>query len=342
MRSQCIVSVLSLAKAGSESFDTDPAYFVNIRRFRSKVMRQERHVNNTQSVLDGTITSVATSLTLTDGSGFPSEGDFRLLIEEELLLATARSSNVLTVERGIEGTTPAEHISGKIVRVIVTEGALEQFWSDFDPFYVPNATPPSRIFDASGDVIGHAGFTWYNQGTATVEDLADGSILLTTPAGADNQLRGKWMAAPSTPYVLTVAVAGLWLQSALDYPQCGITVENSGDGKLVCIVLHWRVGMFPAIQIMKLNSYTSFDSSFLSPTEAAMPSELAWLRFADNGTNHTFSISLDGVNWLQIYTGSRTLWLSNGGDRIGFGHDRAGNDAYGINHFTYIKHWSLS
>lgn len=305
-------------------------------------MRQERHVNNTESNLNGGITSGATSLTLMDGSGFPSEGDFRLLIEEELLLATARSSNVLTVERGIEGTTPAAHDSGKGVRVIVTEGALEQFWSDFDPFYIPNATPPSRIFDASGDPIGHADFTWYNQGTATVEDLADGSILLTTPTGSGNQMRGKWMAPPSTPYVLTAAMAGLWLQSAVDYPQCGLTVENGVDGKLVCIMLHWRTGFSPAIQIMKLNSYTSFNSSLRGPDEAAMPSELAWLRFADNGTNHTFSMSLDGVNWLQLYTGSRTEWLSNGGNRIGFGHDRAGNDVDSIPHFTYLKHWSLS
>jgi hypothetical protein len=51
--------------------------------------------------------------------------------------------------------------------------------------------------------------------------------------------------------------------------------------------------------------------------------------------------TLNSVNWLLIFTVAYD-WLSSGGDRIGLGHDRANNNVSGIEHLTYLKHWSWS
>ena len=73
--------------------------------------RREEFVNNAQTTLNGAISDSDTSIVVTDGSVFPTHGDFRLLIESELVLCTARSTNTLTVVRAQEGTrtwgTPA-------------------------------------------------------------------------------------------------------------------------------------------------------------------------------------------------------------------------------------------
>jgi len=308
-------------------------------------MRQERHVNNTYSTLDtggSPLGSGVTTVPLTDGTGFPSEGDYRVLVEAELMLVTARAGNNLTVVRGIEGTTPAEHVDGSTVRVIVTEGALEKHLSDFSPLFIPGGSLPCRIFNTGGTPVGHTGFTWFNQGgEASAEDLDDGSILLTTLGGAGNQWRGKYMTPPSTPYTVTAALSILWIQNGSTYPQCGLILENSGDGKLVTLSLYSRVNAQTGIQICHMNSYTSFNSDPFDYRTAGLLSEVVWFRFGDDGVDHSFYMSVDGVKWLHLLTQSRTAWLSNGGDRIGFGHDRAGNDVYGTDHLTYLKHWSF-
>jgi len=68
----------------------------------------------------GSVTDVATSFDVVDGSVLPTSGDFRLNCEDELMLCTARSSNTLTVTRGIEGTTAAAHGSGVYVTQVNT------------------------------------------------------------------------------------------------------------------------------------------------------------------------------------------------------------------------------
>src|SRR5690348_6953800 len=91
---------------------------------------REKFSNNAQSTLSASATNTDTSITVASGSPFPSMGNFRLIVESEIMLCTARSGNVLTVQRGIEGTTAAAHASGVNVAQIVTTGALQQYGRD--------------------------------------------------------------------------------------------------------------------------------------------------------------------------------------------------------------------
>lgn len=89
-------------------------------------------VNSVQSTIDDAagLDAAATSVTLTDGSAFPSTGNFRVGIEDEICLCTARSGNVLTITRGEEGTTAAAHSRLQTVAVILTAGGIIQYLAD--------------------------------------------------------------------------------------------------------------------------------------------------------------------------------------------------------------------
>lgn len=90
----------------------------------------ERFANNADSTLNGAINDSITTIIVVDGSPFPSIGDFRLLLGSdadtgEIVLATARSSNTITVVRGQEGTTAQSWTDGTTVTHILTAGATE-------------------------------------------------------------------------------------------------------------------------------------------------------------------------------------------------------------------------
>jgi hypothetical protein len=92
----------------------------------------EQVANNAVSALAAGISNSATTLTVTTGHGskFPSTGNFRLGIGTEILKATARSGDVITVVRGQESTTAASHALGDEVRQVLTKAGLAQLILD--------------------------------------------------------------------------------------------------------------------------------------------------------------------------------------------------------------------
>ena len=75
------------------------------------------------------------SLVVADGSMFPSAGDFRLLIDSELVLCTAVAGDTLTIVRAQEGTTAAAHDSGTRVYQLLTQGDLDRYGQDNNPLF---------------------------------------------------------------------------------------------------------------------------------------------------------------------------------------------------------------
>src|SRR5881394_3159507 len=77
------------------------------------------------TTLAGSILAGDTSLTVTAASAFPSSAQFRILIEDELLLVTAGAGTTTwTVTRGVESTTAAAHSSGASVYHVLTAASL--------------------------------------------------------------------------------------------------------------------------------------------------------------------------------------------------------------------------
>lgn len=84
----------------------------------------EQFANAAQSTLASDIDETTTSVTVASPTLFPTIGQFRLLVDTEIMLVTAVASGVFTVSRGVEGTTAAQHLAGATATAIVTAGAI--------------------------------------------------------------------------------------------------------------------------------------------------------------------------------------------------------------------------
>ena len=113
---------------------------------------------------------------MTDGGQFPTGGDFRLLVDQEIMLCVAVASNVLTVLRGQENTVAAAHVSGAVVAHILTQGSLQTLLQDNVP-YTSTLQRPFRLVDALGNplglsdfgIIAQVGGGWVRQVDSTIE-----------------------------------------------------------------------------------------------------------------------------------------------------------------------------
>lgn len=65
-----------------------------------------------------------TSITVNDASALPLGGNYRLMVDSEIMLATSRTGNVISVTRGQESTVATAHAFGVAVVPAVTAGAL--------------------------------------------------------------------------------------------------------------------------------------------------------------------------------------------------------------------------
>ena len=93
--------------------------------------------NNVETTLSVAAGASDTSITVSDGSVFPSlaAGDFTFVTLEEdtfstpdreVVKVTARSGNVLTVERGQDGTTATSFAVGSKVELRTTAALLDE------------------------------------------------------------------------------------------------------------------------------------------------------------------------------------------------------------------------
>ena len=114
-------------------------------------MRREQLMNNAATTLTVGVDGAATALSVASTGVFSATGDFRLLVEKELVLCTAVSGNTLTVVRGIEGTTAAAHVSGVAVVNVLSQAGVQAFFRDNIP--LADTLPPLRLMDNDGNPL---------------------------------------------------------------------------------------------------------------------------------------------------------------------------------------------
>lgn len=85
----------------------------------------EQFTNDIQTTLSSGINSSVTTIPITSATGWPTSAQYRVRIENELLLVTAGAGTTSwTATRGAEGSTAASHSSGTDVHQVLTAGAL--------------------------------------------------------------------------------------------------------------------------------------------------------------------------------------------------------------------------
>jgi hypothetical protein len=92
--------------------------------------------NRAASTLASGISDEDLSLTVASGEGsnFP-DSNFLVTIDDEILLCSSRSSDVLTVTRGQEDTTPAVHSQGADVSLKITAGTIGEIQTQLATLY---------------------------------------------------------------------------------------------------------------------------------------------------------------------------------------------------------------
>jgi hypothetical protein len=293
--------------------------------------KREQFKNNSTSTLNGAINNSVTTITVADGSQFPADGNFRIIVETELMLVTARSTNDLTVVRGIEGSTPASHSDSAVVTHIVTDASFNRLVRDSVVLGGDDSPAPPLNTLVSADSITpltSADFTQTNfGGVASVLDQA-GTILLRAPGDAGDNHRILTVAAPSAPWTLIAALQVFAMtEDAGSSQNHGIVLRESSTGKLYSLALNRNSTAPQRFALDRWTNETTFSGNAWRNTNPIFHSDVLWLKVEDNNTNLLFSLSDDGVNWVQVFSESRTQFMFTAPNQCGITSNNRGSAA---------------
>jgi hypothetical protein len=299
--------------------------------------KREQFKNAASNQLNGAINNSTTSVTVDDGSVFPSVGNFRILIDTEIMLVTARSGNVLTVVRGQESTAAASHADDAKVTHIVTQASLLRALKDNVPFADSSRPILGSLTAADGSILTASSFAWVNQGSSTVAD-ADGGLYIETPGATGYNIRLLKKAPPSPPYSIVAGIVpSLALNGATGQPACGIAFRESSSGKIFTIGVEVINDKMPSYLVVKNASATSLTTQNKTG-EWFAPAAPFWLKIEDDNTNLKFYGSGNGRNWVQWFSESRTTFLLGGPDEVGVWINQNGSND--LASAMDLVHWS--
>jgi hypothetical protein len=151
---------------------------------------------------------------------------------------------------------------------------------------------------------------WLNQGSSVISD-SDVGICIDAPANANlPNVTGRYMAAPTAPYKITALVAAT--RNSTNNNAIGIGWYD-GVNKLHLLSYAINTGGTPILTVSKFNNPTSFNAyDFSSPANVFV--QPIWLQLADNGTTVSFLFSQDGVNFVSVFSVTKSSgFLGAGG-----------------------------
>ncbi|WP_254506515.1 hypothetical protein [Anatilimnocola floriformis] len=248
----------------------------------------------------------------------------RLRIGSEFLLCTNRSGDTLTVIRGAEGTSAASHVGGTRVYEI---------------------KPPTlyQLIAADGfSAITAADFSWINQGGATLTDH-NGTVCLRAPRSSSTNWRIAYVSAPTPPYSV---IAGFRLLAVRDLegnagnPVAGLILRQSSSGKFHDLSFNTNSTTPFRFLANDWTDETTFSgTSRIVVTNPVYSQTVHWLRVRDDGANLTYSISPDGVEWVQLLQHSRTALGAP--DQIGIGISNYQAGSGNFDSLLRLLHWHV-
>ena len=144
-------------------------------------MAIEQFSNLAQSALNAGITNIQTSLVVNSAAGFPTLAagqQFRIVVDIEVMIVTAVSTNTFTVQRGQEGSSAVAHNAGAVVAHVMTAAVAQSFQPGIGTF-------------AAMPAAGNAGKQYYCTDTFSLYfDNGTLWIPITPPPGSIEQTAG--------------------------------------------------------------------------------------------------------------------------------------------------------
>lgn len=200
--------------------------------------------NNVSGVISGSLTSVATSMTLVDATSWPAPGSDDYLAtliglnvngqeaSWEIVKVTAKAGNTLTIVRGQEGTTPQAWPAATGVQMRLTAGSVPTK-GEFDA-HVANVSNPHATTKAQvglGNVENTALSTWAGSASLTTlgtiaSGVWNGSVIGSVYGGTGVNNGGRTLAVNTNSGTLAFSNASTTLTIA---NTASVSGTNTGD-----------------------------------------------------------------------------------------------------------------
>jgi hypothetical protein len=253
-----------------------------------------------------------TTISVASSSGYPGTGDFRIRVENEIMIVTGVSGTIWTVTRGAESTSNTSHSINTSVNAALTAGALTTAIGsgggdsgggsvsvsveveNTQVGSVGNVSLTSWMLPFTPPVL--TDFSWVNQGNATVDSTNPACLYLNAPAMGNNNLRILKQAL-TAPQTLTIAFSSLFLYA--NYNSRGIVLYDSVSGKAITFSLLY-VSML-TYYVSEWSNLTGGSSDIFYNLFPAGLTPVVWMRIVyTNVSNVLFQYSPDGIHWKNI------------------------------------------
>lgn len=333
-------------------------------------MAIEKTANASRTTLNGAIDNSTTSVVVTSASTFPSSGNFRIIIDSEIMLVTTVSSNTFTVTRAQESTAAASHVNGSNVIHILTSGGLNQIRADTISSgavaSLPTVGTSGRIYVATDDdyffqdngstwsafgphmaltppPAAWTGYTWTNQGGGTLTARTNGSSTFSCASQNGDNLRMFLKNYPGTPWTITAGcITSTYGQN--NNNRCGLCIydgtkvvdwsfysNNAADGVAgPCFI----AGKWTNVTTYSANYTLNTGYNILS---TPLMSPMIFLRLQDTGSLRVFSISNDGLNYMTVLSQANNDFIASP-TKLGFYVNSNNNAGSGTTMYMTVLH----
>lgn len=179
-----------------------------------------------------------------------------------------------------------------------------------------SGTPSVPVYPITTPV--DSGFSWLNQGSASTT-TTNGAVFLSAPASATTEFRGR-IKAKTAPYTITASMLPLF--SPANFARVGLFFTDGT--KIAFFGVGYNAN--PRLFSSTFNTVTSINADYTTQIFSGY-SGMLWLRIADNNTNRVCSLSMDGINFIEIHSVVRTDFLT--ATSVGWGGDVENSVAWG-------------
>jgi hypothetical protein len=169
----------------------------------------------------------------------------------------------------------------------------------------------------------------------SVGSVTGGLTLTVTPANGTLSANYAWTAPPTAPWTVIARILG---EPILNSNSSYGLVLGDGSGKFITFDFGGGSTLYE-IQVVTWNNTTSVNSV---AAQYYFFNSYQYFKITNNGTTLTFYISLDGDNWINIYSASVTFYLS-AVNEIGIGNTTENNNApSGFQQYVNCVYWNLT